>query len=241
MLKKYDNMRLVFPINYNAKVGEIFKIVDIGEYSIALISEETGERIIISNIGINKYFEKVEEADNKPLKGILYENIDKLMAEANIEVITFFDKTTVVVAQFPNGFVITESSSCVDPKDYSRKTGEEICLRRIKDRLYEMEAYHIQEMQHETENSENELDIENKKYNQLTDEIVNNVFENFFKEIEDIDNIYNFNPLEILKRYCNIYNVDIKELGGALHDKINQYVNKRLDDIIDNAIDNMLS
>lgn len=149
MFKKNEKVKLVRPINKLQKVGEVFTISNIIGHIIVIISEETGEEIAILDVGISTYFEKVEDlADDKPLKGVSYEKIEKLMAEANINVTTFFGKTTVVVAQFPNGFVITESSSCVDPRAYDEEYGKQICLKRIKERLWEMEGYLLQEQKH---------------------------------------------------------------------------------------------
>jgi hypothetical protein len=35
-----------------------------------------------------------------------------------------------------NGFEITEASACVDPVNYDEKIGEEICLSKIKDKIW---------------------------------------------------------------------------------------------------------
>lgn len=148
MFKKNDRVELVRLIDKLQKIGEVFRISNIIGHIIVIVSEETGERGVISDVGIRTYFEKVEEpTDDKPLKGVSYEKIEKLMAEADINVTTFFGKTTVVAAQFPNGFVITESSSCVDPRAYDEEEGKQICLKRIKERLWEMEGYFLQEQE----------------------------------------------------------------------------------------------
>lgn len=150
MFKKNDKVKLIHPIDKFQKMGEIFKISNITGHIIVIISEETGERATISDVGISTYFEKVEEStDDEPLKGVSYEKIEKLMAKANINVTTFFDKTTVVAAQFPNGFVITESFSCVDPRAYDGEDVKQICLKRIKERLWEMEEYFLQEQEYQ--------------------------------------------------------------------------------------------
>ena len=44
-------------------------------------------------------------------------------------------KTTVLTLGLPNGFEITESSSCVDPLNYEHGLGVELCLEKIKKRL----------------------------------------------------------------------------------------------------------
>ena len=42
------------------------------------------------------------------------------------------------------GFVIVESSSCVDPINYSEVMGTSICIDRIKNKLWELEGYKLQ-------------------------------------------------------------------------------------------------
>ena len=66
-----------------------------------------------------------------------------------------FGKCTIVAVQLANGFVIVESSACVDPKNYNLKTGIEICIDKIKNKLYELEGYKLQSKNFEV-NNENE-------------------------------------------------------------------------------------
>lgn len=49
---------------------------------------------------------------------------------------TLGEKTTVVRALLKNGFEIVESSACVDPENYSEEMGKEICLEKIKDKIW---------------------------------------------------------------------------------------------------------
>lgn len=72
------------------------------------------------------------------------EQIERLINTAEIHTKTFFDKTTLVIVKLENGFVISESSSCVDPKNYDEQIGIEICLGRIKNKLWELEGYKLQ-------------------------------------------------------------------------------------------------
>ena len=75
---------------------------------------------------------------------VTQEQINNLIANSDIEVLTIFDKVTVVSCKLPNGFVITESSGCVDPANYDESLGRELCLQRIEDRLWELEGYALQ-------------------------------------------------------------------------------------------------
>lgn len=223
MFKKNDRVKLVRPIDKLQKVGEVFKISNIIGHIIVIVSEETGERGAISDVGIRTYFEKVEEPTNdKPLKGVSYEKIEKLMAEADINVTTFFGKTTVVAAQFPNGFVITESSSCVDPRVYDEEEGKQICLKRIKERLWEMEAYFLQEQEHSWEESYDAVDREMEKpKNEVTQEIARAAHEDlmatFRKEYErdknsNLEEVYYKRMEEMSKEF----NVEQEELAKGI-------------------------
>ncbi len=49
---------------------------------------------------------------------------------------TMGDKTTVVRALLRNGFEIVESSACVSAENYDEKLGREICLGKIKDKVW---------------------------------------------------------------------------------------------------------
>ena len=51
---------------------------------------------------------------------------------------TVGDKTTVVRAVLVNGFEIVESSSCVSPENYDEEIGKEICIDKIKDKVWEL-------------------------------------------------------------------------------------------------------
>ena len=54
------------------------------------------------------------------------------------------EKTTVVMATLQNGFVIVESSSCVDPANFDMKMGESICMERIENKIWELLGFKLQ-------------------------------------------------------------------------------------------------
>lgn len=60
------------------------------------------------------------------------------------EVITLGEKTTVVRAMLKNGFEIVESSSCVSAENYDEKLGAEICIERIKNKIWELLGFLLQ-------------------------------------------------------------------------------------------------
>lgn len=70
--------------------------------------------------------------------------IDKMIQESQIQVKTVFGKCTIVAVQLKNGFVLVESSSCVDLMNYSEAMGMAICIERIKNKLWELEGYKLQ-------------------------------------------------------------------------------------------------
>ena len=57
---------------------------------------------------------------------------------------TYFEKCTVVAVQLSNGFILIESSACVDKENYDLEIGKEICLEKIKNKLWELEGYKLQ-------------------------------------------------------------------------------------------------
>lgn len=74
--------------------------------------------------------------------------IDAMLKNATIEVSTHFDKCTIVAVQLENGFVLVESSACVDPANYDPKMGKAICMERIKSKMWELEGYQLQNELH---------------------------------------------------------------------------------------------
>lgn len=72
------------------------------------------------------------------------EQIEELISKAKMEVKTIFDKCTVVVVQLENGFILVESSACIDKANYNEELGKNICLERIKNVLWELEGYKLQ-------------------------------------------------------------------------------------------------
>lgn len=63
---------------------------------------------------------------------------------ASIEIATMGVKTTVVKATLVNGFVLVESSSCVDPANYNEALGASICMKRIKDQVWYLLGFVLQ-------------------------------------------------------------------------------------------------
>ncbi len=60
------------------------------------------------------------------------------------EVCTMGEKTTVVRAVLRNGFEIVESSSCVSPENYDEALGAELCIKKIKDKVWMLLGFLLQ-------------------------------------------------------------------------------------------------
>ena len=73
---------------------------------------------------------------------ISQENVDNFIKEVYTD--TIGEKTTLVRAVLVNGFEIVEASSCVDAANYSQEIGEEVCLERIKNKIWELLGFLLQ-------------------------------------------------------------------------------------------------
>lgn len=67
--------------------------------------------------------------------------VDAQIVETTVS--TVFDKVTVVAVRLRSGFVLVESAGAVDKANYSEAIGREICLTRIKNRIWELEGYRL--------------------------------------------------------------------------------------------------
>lgn len=75
---------------------------------------------------------------------VTQKEINDLINTAEIKTLTVFEKCTVVIVKLKNGFILTESSACVDPENYSEEVGREICMECITNKLWELEGYKLQ-------------------------------------------------------------------------------------------------
>jgi len=77
-------------------------------------------------------------------RSITQEDIDHIVSMSKVEDVKLGQKTTVVCLTLPNGFEVIQSSSCVDASNYNHDMGKDICLRRIRARIWELEGYVLQ-------------------------------------------------------------------------------------------------
>ena len=126
----------------NLSVGDEFIVENIDdEHGAHLVSVEENKRLVFSANLIDKYFEKVEDEAFYDIDDDEFGYIAEILSESKFNVTSVFGKCTIVACQLPNGFVIVESSSCVDPENYDEEIGIENCMNRIKDKVIELEAY----------------------------------------------------------------------------------------------------
>lgn len=86
-----------------------------------------------------------EVKHDEPKKNtVTQDHINSIFDNGNKLENTIGVKTTLVVFEAPNGFIIVESSSCVDAANYDFEIGKEICYKKIKDKLWELEGYRLQ-------------------------------------------------------------------------------------------------
>ena len=53
-------------------------------------------------------------------------------------------KTTIVRAMLKNGYEIVEASSCVSPENYDEAMGREICMKKIRDKVWALLGFLLQ-------------------------------------------------------------------------------------------------
>ena len=76
------------------------------------------------------------------MPSISQQMVDDFIAQVYVQ--TMGDKTTVVRAVLRNGFEIVESSACVSKENYDEKLGAEICMKKIKDKVWMLLGFLLQ-------------------------------------------------------------------------------------------------
>ncbi|WP_257131636.1 Gp49 family protein [Bacillus sp. AFS017336] len=81
---------------------------------------------------------------------VTQEQVDKILEESTIEYQQFGNKTLVGVCTLPNGFILVEDASCVDPANFCKTIGKEIILERFTNKIWELEGYKLQDFVYQT-------------------------------------------------------------------------------------------
>lgn len=141
MLVNGDKIRLIRPMGEFTNIGEVCDVTSVAEdgtisFRFGCCGIHLG---CMSYNEFEKYFEKV---DTTPT--VTQKQIDELIDNSKIKVLTVFDKCTVVCVRLPNGFVLTHSSACASPENYDEALGVDICLAKIKEKLWELESFRLQ-------------------------------------------------------------------------------------------------
>jgi len=87
-------------------------------------------------------FEKAYRKFGNDKNTVTQEDVDGFIV--NAEAIQLGDKTTVVKATLANGFILVESSTCVDGNNFDMKIGTECCMSRIKDNVWFLLGFLLQ-------------------------------------------------------------------------------------------------
>lgn len=90
-------------------------------------------------------FEKQNFLLNDPDNNtVTQEDVDAFIKQIRATEVTPNDigtRVTVVTATLANGFTITESSTCVDPKNYDVEICIDCCIERIADKVWTLLAF----------------------------------------------------------------------------------------------------
>lgn len=149
MVKKGDKIILVKEMTYFKNVGEVCEVVEVIDDG-AVVFTFGNNGVCMGAVDMNS-FEKHFEVYEEPEEEVVVEAISVdpdyikyLMDNSDITVDTKFDKCTVVTAKLPNGFVISEFATCVDPLNYDKAIAYDICIEKIKEKVWELESYRLQ-------------------------------------------------------------------------------------------------
>lgn len=103
--------------------------------------------MITENFSIETRIMKVKDNDTK-LDGrfiqgfknnsVTKELVDEVLRNSTIRVATIEENTTIVTCILPNSFTIVESSGCMTKENYSEEIGVEECMKKIKDKVWEL-------------------------------------------------------------------------------------------------------
>lgn len=80
--------------------------------------------------------------ETEQIDKISQSDVDNFIDKVNS--VQFNDKTTVTQATLKNGFVLTESSSCVDASNFDMKIGEQCCMEQIEHNVWFLLGFLLQ-------------------------------------------------------------------------------------------------
>lgn len=81
----------------------------------------------------------------KLMNTVTQEQVDNAVVEKTIQTVELVGKKhTLVAVKLTNGFTIVETTTCVDPDNYSERIGAEICMSKIEAKIWMLEGYNLQ-------------------------------------------------------------------------------------------------
>ena len=83
------------------------------------------------------------------MPSISQDMVDRFILETWTQ--TAGEKTTIVRAMLRNGFEIVEASSCVSKENYDEEMGRNICMKKIKDKVWMLLGFLLQTAVHGVE------------------------------------------------------------------------------------------
>lgn len=86
-----------------------------------------------------------ETADKKhdEILTVTEDDVMTLLENSEFTTDTIYGRCTLVTCKLPNGFIITESSACCDKDNYDEDYGTDECMKKITDKVWELEAYRL--------------------------------------------------------------------------------------------------
>lgn len=155
---------------FGSVAADIDDVFDVDGVSTSFIRITTDDKTLTVDWNtFEEYFDKYESMfdqdkvfsfDEHLPKRFTREEIEDIFMNAELEIATVFDTTTVVAAKLPNGFVFVESASSADPDLYDEEKGASICIEKIIDRLWEVETYRLKSEAYEEEQFERWMNSE---------------------------------------------------------------------------------
>ena len=77
---------------------------------------------------------------------VTQKELDENMKDVLVRTVEEFGKPyTYVTVRMKNGFTLSETTTCVDPANYSEEIGKEICLKHIEDKIWFLRGYALQD------------------------------------------------------------------------------------------------
>ena len=106
------------------------------------IEFKDGQKDFLPKENFERSFLLIDEDSEMVLMTDVLDN----MKEVDSKTIEVFGKPmTIVTVRMNNGFLLTETSTCVNPENYSEEVGVKSCLDKIQDKIWALLGYALQE------------------------------------------------------------------------------------------------